>query len=68
MQMSTAVAEKGGSDSPLGATAAVGGGGGPDPEDPNEKEKKELNLKVDDTTNMAVSQEAIHDITQSARS
>lgn len=55
MQMSTVV-EKTKSEGSAGATAAVGGGGSPDPEDPNEKkDDKELNLKVDDTANMAVS-------------
>lgn len=41
-------------------------GGGPDPEDPNEKDR-ELNLKVDNTDNMAVSEEAVHKITDGAK-
>lgn len=45
------------------ASASVGGGG-PDPEDPNEKEK---DFKVNDKTNMIVSEEAIHNITEGAR-
>lgn len=37
-------------------------GGGPDPEDPNDKD-----YKVNDTTNMAVSEDAVHSITDGAR-
>lgn len=46
--------------------SAGGGGGNPDPEDPKEDGDK-LNLKVENTKNMEVSEEAIHDITASAR-
>jgi len=40
------------------------GGGAPEPEDPNEKEK---DFKVNDKKAMAVSQDAVHGITEGAR-
>lgn len=48
--------------SATGKSSAVGGG--PDPEDPNEKEK---DFKVENTANMAVSDDAVHQITDGAR-
>ena len=64
MKMSEAVIEKTEqTDSAVEAKSSAVGGG-PDPEDPNEKEK---DFKIQDTTNMAVSEEAIHNITDGAR-
>jgi len=68
MQMSTDVAEKTEAKMSTEVKASVGGSGGsPDPEDPKDKDENQLNLKVEDTKNMEVSTEAIHEITQSAR-
>lgn len=65
MQMSGATAESATTGAVMeGNASAAVGGGGPDPEDPNEKEK---DFKVNDKTNMIVSEEAVHEITDGAR-
>lgn len=65
MQMSEVVMEKTDVKEQTMSSSAVGGG--PDPEDPNEKDKKAKNFKVDDTKNMAVSDDAVHKIADGAR-
>ena len=63
MQMSEVLEKPAQADAATAKVSAVGGGGsGPEPEDDNEKD-----MKVNDTTNMAVSDEAIHQITDGAR-